>query len=143
DLEVRYAPDLPAVLKGLTFSVRPKEKIGVVGRTGSGKSTLALSLFRFIEASRGTIVVDGINIADIGTYDLRSNLTIIPQDPTLFSGTLRSNMDPFDEFSDDDIYTALRRVHLIQPASEVEQEEVNVFTDLNTSVSEGGQNFSQ
>ncbi|KAG0179991.1 hypothetical protein DFQ29_001398 [Apophysomyces sp. BC1021] len=140
DLEVRYAPDLQPVLKNLTFSVRAREKVGVVGRTGSGKSTLALSLFRFLEASRGSIFVDGVNIADIGTYDLRSNLTIIPQDPTLFSGTLRSNMDPFNQFSDADIFAALRRVHLIQ-ASTVE--ESNVFSDLDTPVSEGGRNFSQ
>lgn len=79
DLDVRYAPDLDLALKGLTFSIRAQEKIGVVGRTGSGKSTLALSLFRFIEATRGTIHIDGVNINDIGTYDLRSNLTIIPQ----------------------------------------------------------------
>ncbi|KAG0179987.1 hypothetical protein DFQ28_002186 [Apophysomyces sp. BC1034] len=140
DLEVRYAPDLQPVLKNLTFSIRAREKVGVVGRTGSGKSTLALSLFRFLEASRGSIIIDGVNIGDIGTYDLRSNLTIIPQDPTLFSGTLRSNMDPFNQFNDTDIFAALRRVHLIQTAG---MEETNVFSDLDTSVSEGGQNFSQ
>lgn len=79
DLVVRYAPDLDPVLKGLTFSVKPREKIGVVGRTGSGKSTLALSFFRFVEPSEGNIVIDGIDVCDIGTEDLRSNLTIIPQ----------------------------------------------------------------
>ncbi|KAG1241807.1 hypothetical protein G6F68_016489 [Rhizopus microsporus] len=109
DLEARYAADLDPVLKGLTFSIKPQEKIGVVGRTGSGKSTLALSFFRFVEATKGSIVIDGIDIKDLGTEDLRSNLTIIPQDPTLFSGSLRSNMDPFDQFEDEDIYTALRR----------------------------------
>lgn len=79
DLEVRYAPDLDPVLKGISFNVNPREKVGVVGRTGSGKSTLALSFFRFVEATRGSIVIDGIDIKDIGTEDLRGNLTIIPQ----------------------------------------------------------------
>lgn len=126
-------------------------------RTGSGKSTLALSFFRFVEASQGSIVIDNIDIKDLGTEDLRSNLTIIPQDPTLFSGTLRSNMDPFDEFQDKDIFAALCRVHLIPTSTassvtsvhgvvtEGEEEEVNanVFKDLSTNVSEGGKNFSQ
>ncbi|KAG2227320.1 hypothetical protein INT45_004275 [Circinella minor] len=149
DLEVRYAADLDPVLKGLTFSVKPREKIGVVGRTGSGKSTLALSFFRFVEATRGNIVIDDIDIKCIGTEDLRSNLTIIPQDPTLFSGTLRSNMDPFEQFSDDDIFTALKRVHLLPSDEdnfendELEAVNINVFHDLETSVSEGGKNFSQ
>ncbi|KAI8149056.1 P-loop containing nucleoside triphosphate hydrolase protein [Fennellomyces sp. T-0311] len=149
DLEVRYAPDLDPVLRGLSFSVNPREKIGVVGRTGSGKSTLALSFFRFVEASRGSIVIDNLDIKHIGTEDLRGSLTIIPQDPTLFSGTLRSNMDPFEQFSDDDIFTALRRVHLL-PSDDDEFEiesleavNANVFRDLETSVSEGGKNFSQ
>ncbi|KAI7849482.1 P-loop containing nucleoside triphosphate hydrolase protein, partial [Circinella umbellata] len=149
DLEVRYAADLDPVLKGLTFSVKPREKIGVVGRTGSGKSTLALSFFRFVEATRGNIVIDDIDIKCIGTEDLRGNLTIIPQDPTLFSGTLRSNMDPFEQFSDDDIFTALKRVHLLpSDADNFENDDSeavnsNIFHDLETSVSEGGKNFSQ
>ncbi|KAI8084874.1 P-loop containing nucleoside triphosphate hydrolase protein [Halteromyces radiatus] len=149
NLEVRYAPDLPAVLHDLSFSVNPQEKVGVVGTTGSGKSTLALSFFRFVEASKGSIVIDNIDISDLGTEDLRSNLTIIPQDPTLFSGTLRSNMDPFDQFSDDDIFIALRRVHLIPSDDDtIDETEIggvnsNVFKDLDTNVSEGGKNFSQ
>ncbi|GAA5817685.1 hypothetical protein MFLAVUS_011236 [Mucor flavus] len=152
DLVIRYAPDLDPVLKGLTFSVKPREKIGVVGRTGSGKSTLALSFFRFVEPSEGNIVIDGIDICDIGTEDLRSNLTIIPQDPVLFSGSLRSNLDPFDEFNDENIFAALRRVELISPEIDVssnqheeniEDSNFNIFLDLSSSVSEGGLNFSQ
>ncbi|KAG2202200.1 hypothetical protein INT47_002119 [Mucor saturninus] len=139
NLHVKYAPDLEPVLKGLSFSIKGKEKIGIVGRTGSGKSTLALAFFRFIESTEGSIVIDNINIADIGTKDLRSKLTIIPQDPVLFSGTLRSNMDPFDEFDEEAIYTALRRVHLMDDTLDNE----NIFADLNTVVSEGGNNFSQ
>jgi ABC-type multidrug transport system fused ATPase/permease subunit len=142
-------------LRGISFSVSPQEKIGVVGRTGSGKSTLALSFFRFVEASQGAIVIDGIDIKDLGTEDLRSNLTIIPQDPTLFSGTLRSNMDPFDSFKDEDIFTALRRVHLLSSEEEgstantvvtdstLDEVNANVFKDLDTPVTEGGKNFSQ
>ncbi|CAO3698324.1 unnamed protein product [Rhizopus stolonifer] len=142
DLQVRYAADLDPVLKNLNFSIKPQEKVGVVGRTGSGKSTLALSFFRFVEASQGSIVIDGIDIKDLGTEDLRSNLTIIPQDPTLFSGSLRSNMDPFDQFEDQDIFTALRRVHLLE-SEQVQSDNANVFKDLTTAVTEGGKNFSQ
>ncbi|KAI9018109.1 P-loop containing nucleoside triphosphate hydrolase protein [Phycomyces nitens] len=147
DLEVRYAAELDPVLKGLNFSIKPNEKVGVVGRTGSGKSTLALSFFRFVEASKGSIVIDNVDIKYIGTEDLRGNLTIIPQDPTLFSGSIRSNMDPFDQFTDDMIFTALRRVHLLPSDSDDDSEVVgvnaNVFKDLDTPVSEGGKNFSQ
>ncbi|CAO3626391.1 unnamed protein product [Cunninghamella blakesleeana] len=152
DLEVRYAKDLPAVIHNLSFTVNPQEKIGIVGATGSGKSTLALSFFRFVEASKGSITIDNVDISRIGTHDLRSNLTIIPQDPVLFSGTLRSNMDPFDEFTDEEIFTALRRVHLIpsidstnnetESIEEVAQVNENVFKDLNSNVTEGGKNFS-
>lgn len=86
DLVVGYAPDLPPVLKGLSFSVSPNERIGIVGRTGAGKSSLTLALFRFLEASEGSIHIDGIDISKISLYDLRSRLAIIPQDPVLFSG---------------------------------------------------------
>ncbi|GAN05655.1 multidrug resistance-associated ABC transporter [Mucor ambiguus] len=155
DLEIKYAADLGPVLKGISFSVKPQEKIGIVGRTGSGKSTLALSFFRFVEASQGSIVIDDIDIKDLGTEDLRSNLTIIPQDPTLFSGSLRSNMDPFDQFTDQDIFTALRRAHLLPTEegdnnvetvasdSTLNKVNANVFKDLTTNVTESGKNFSQ
>lgn len=98
NLEVRYAPDLDPVLKGLTFSVKPREKIGVVGRTGSGKSTLALSFFRFVEPTEGSIVIDGVNICDIGTADLRSNLTIIPQGNILHVCIIKYVHVIFDSF---------------------------------------------
>ncbi|KAH9932956.1 multidrug resistance-associated ABC transporter [Fomitopsis serialis] len=146
NLVIRYAPDLPDVLHNLNFTIAPGEKIGVLGRTGSGKSTLALSFFRFVEPVEGRILVDGLDIADMGLTDLRSKLTIIPQDPTILSGTLRSTLDVFNEYEDAEIYEALRRVHLI-PASNVPSEDsetinANVFRNLDSSVSEGGDNFS-
>ncbi|KAH9932951.1 ATP-binding cassette transporter [Fomitopsis serialis] len=146
NLVIRYAPDLPDVLHNLNFTIAPGEKIGVLGRTGSGKSTLALSFFRFVEPVEGRILVDGLDIAKMGLTDLRSKLTIIPQDPTILSGTLRSTLDVFNEYEDAEIYEALRRVHLI-PASDVPSEDpemvnANVFRDLDSSVSEGGDNFS-
>ncbi len=89
---IRYSPELPAVLKNLNFSTRKAEKIGVVGRTGAGKSTLSLAFLRILPFSEGKIIIDGIDISTIGLSDLRSKLTIIPQDPVLFSGTLVNNM---------------------------------------------------
>ncbi|KAJ2928533.1 hypothetical protein H1R20_g8544, partial [Candolleomyces eurysporus] len=143
DLVVRYAPDLPDVLHHLNFEIRPGEKVGILGRTGSGKSTLALSLFRFVEPTQGRIVVDGVDISKIGLADLRGKLTIIPQDPSILSGTLRSTLDLFDEYEDAEIYEALRRVHLIPSDSESTPEgnsetvNANVFRDLDFS-----ENFS-
>ncbi|KKZ63159.1 hypothetical protein EMCG_02536 [[Emmonsia] crescens] len=113
NLVVAYAPDLPPVLNGLSFNVDKNQRVGVVGRTGAGKSSLTLALFRFLEARGGTIHVDGIDISKIKLHDLRSRLAIIPQDPVLFSGTVRSNLDPFEEFSDTELRDALERVHLV------------------------------
>jgi len=112
-LTMKYAPDAPEVIKDISFTIKAGEKVGVVGRTGSGKSTFAISLFRFMDPAKGTIHIDGIDICKIGLQDLRSNLTIIPQDPILFKGTLRSNLDPFGEREDRELWEALRRSHLI------------------------------
>ncbi|OAX78566.1 hypothetical protein ACJ72_07125 [Emergomyces africanus] len=109
----RYRPDLDPVLKNVTFSVQPGERVGIVGRTGAGKSSLALALFRGLEAESGRILLDNVDIGQIGLKDLREAITIVPQDPTLFTGTIRSNLDPFGLLTDDQIFTALRRVHLI------------------------------
>ncbi|KAJ9657678.1 hypothetical protein H2201_008084 [Coniosporium apollinis] len=158
NLVVGYAPDLPPVLKGLTFDVEPNERVGVAGRTGAGKSSLTLALFRFLEAREGSIYIDGVDISKIKLYDLRSRLAIIPQDPVLFSGTVRSNLDPFNEHSDVELREALARVHLIasessEGSSTHEPEpsgsstpthtNTNPFSTLSTPISEGGQNLSQ
>ncbi|KAI8838753.1 hypothetical protein BJ741DRAFT_600512 [Chytriomyces cf. hyalinus JEL632] len=114
NLSIRYAPDQPRVLKQLEFTVKPGEKIGVVGRTGAGKSTLSLAFFRIVPFDEGTISIDGMDIAQMGLHDLRSRLTIIPQDPVLFEGTIRSNLDPFSEYSDADLWQVLKATHVLE-----------------------------
>ena len=137
-LVVSYSPELPPVLKGLTFTVESNERVGVVGRTGSGKSTLALALFRFVEARQGKILIDGIDTSEVKLHALRRGLAIVPQHPTLFTGTIRSNLDPFNYYSETELRNAIERVHLADPNNDTE----NSFT-LDTAVSEGGENFSQ
>ncbi|KAF0561148.1 P-loop containing nucleoside triphosphate hydrolase protein [Gigaspora margarita] len=148
NLEVKYAPDLEPVLHRISFNVESQEKIGLVGRTGSGKSTISLALFRFVEPSYGKILIDEIDISSIGVEDLRSRITIIPQDPILFTGTIRSNLDAFSQYEDSEILESLRRVHLIPFSEDVDatsfsRDDNNLFKNLNTPVSEGGKNFSQ
>ena len=112
NFSLRYRDELPLVIKNLSCSIRGGEKIGVAGRTGSGKSTLLCSLFRIVEAAEGWIEIDGVNTSNIPLGVLRSKMSIIPQDPTLFSGSLRYNLDPFDEHSDEEIWSALELAHL-------------------------------
>ncbi|KAL0435883.1 UNVERIFIED_CONTAM: ABC transporter C family member 4 [Sesamum radiatum] len=112
NLQVRYRPDTPLVLKGITLSITGGEKIGVVGRTGGGKSTLIQVLFRLVEPSGGKIIIDGIDISALGLHDLRSRFGIIPQEPVLFEGTVRSNIDPTGLYSDDEIWKSLERCQL-------------------------------
>lgn len=113
DYSTRYRADLEPVLKKLTFSIQPGERVGIVGRTGAGKSSLTLAMFRGLEAYEGKIILDDIDIGSIGLQDLRQAITIVPQDPTLFTGTVRSNLDPFTLFTDEEIWATLRRVQLI------------------------------
>ena len=108
----RYRQGLDLCLKNVNFKVYSNEKIGIVGRTGAGKSSLTLALFRIIEAAQGSILIDSVDISTLGLYELRSKLTIIPQDPVLFSGTLRDNLDPFQENSDLQIWSSLEDAHL-------------------------------
>ncbi len=117
------------ILKDLTFTVNPGEKIGVVGRTGAGKSTIIQCLLRLSEAHKGSIHIDGINVLEIGLHDLRRKISIIPQDPILFTGTVRYNLDPFSEYSDQQLWNALEEVEL-----------KNVVQALDYRVSDG--NFS-
>lgn len=112
EFKVRYRKGLDLVLNGITFKVNGGEKVGIVGRTGAGKSSLTLALFRIIEAAEGKIFIDNVDISSLGLHTLRSRLTIIPQDPVLFSGSLRMNLDPFGIHSDEQIWRALEHAHL-------------------------------
>ncbi|XP_076936101.1 ABC transporter C family member 4-like [Bidens hawaiensis] len=111
-LEVRYRPNTPLVLKGITLNIQGGQKIGVVGRTGGGKSTLIQVLFRLVEPAAEVIVIDGIDISTLGLHDPRSRFGIIPQEPILFEGTVRSNIDPIGQHSDDEIWKSLEHCQL-------------------------------
>ncbi|KAI9326309.1 ATP-dependent bile acid permease [Obelidium mucronatum] len=166
NLEMRYAPEQSPVLSDVSFSIRGGEKVGIVGRTGAGKSSLSLSLFRIVEPSKGTITIDGYDISTIGLFDLRSKITMVPQDPILFAGTIRSNLDPFGEYDDVALWSCLKQVRFLESmqslsaksntvdlersssvltlasASSVSESERTGIT-LEATVSEGGSNFSQ
>uniref|UniRef100_A0AC11AXC6 ATP binding cassette subfamily C member 5 n=1 Tax=Ovis aries TaxID=9940 RepID=A0AC11AXC6_SHEEP len=133
--EMRYQENLPLVLKKVSFTIKPKEKIGIVGRTGSGKSSLGMALFRLVELCGGCIKIDGVRISDIGLADLRSKLSIIPQEPVLFSGTVRSNLDPFNQYTEDQIWDALERTHMKECIAQLPLK-------LESEVMENGDNFS-
>ncbi|KAK5948688.1 ATP-binding cassette transporter yor1 [Knufia fluminis] len=121
NVEMRYRAELPLVLQGLSFQIRGGERVGIVGRTGAGKSSIMSALFRLTELSGGQIKIDDVNIAEVGLQDLRSRLAIIPQDPTLFRGTIRSNLDPFNEHSDLALWDALRKADLVGETQEVNE----------------------
>lgn len=110
DVVMRYRDDLPPALKGVSFKTAPREKLGVVGRTGAGKSSLAVAIWRMTEISEGCILLDGVDTRIMGTCDLRERLSIIPQDPIIFSGTVRTNVDPLGVYSDKQVWDALERV---------------------------------
>ncbi|KAJ8445566.1 hypothetical protein Cgig2_012454 [Carnegiea gigantea] len=134
-LQVRYALHMPLVLRGITCTFQGGKKTGIVGRTGSGKSTLIQALFRIVEPASGQIIIDGVNVSSIGLHDLRSRLSIIPQDPTMFEGTIRSNLDPLEEYSDEQIWDALDKCQL---GDEVRKKEAK----LESPVTENGENWS-
>ncbi|XP_076852211.1 multidrug resistance-associated protein 1 isoform X2 [Brachyhypopomus gauderio] len=132
---LRYRDDLELAIHDIDITIEGGEKVGIVGRTGAGKSSLTLGLFRIIEAAEGRIQIDGVNIADMGLHDLRSRITIIPQDPVLFSGSLRMNLDPFDRYSDEEVWRALELAHLKSFVSGLPDK-------LQHECSEGGENLS-
>ncbi|PSN47509.1 hypothetical protein C0J52_02251 [Blattella germanica] len=134
-MSLTYSKDGPQVLKNISLSINSAEKIGIVGRTGAGKSSLITALFRLADISHGSIKIDGIDISRLGLHDLRSNISIIPQEPALFSGLLRENLDPFSQFSDAVLWSALEEVEMKQAVEDLP-------AGLSHKVSEGGSNFS-
>ncbi|XP_020206051.1 ABC transporter C family member 10 isoform X1 [Cajanus cajan] len=134
-LKVRYKLDGPLILHGITCTFKAGHKTGIVGRTGSGKSTLIGALFRLVEPAGGKIVVHGIDISSIGLHYLRSRFGVIPQDPTLFNGSVRYNLDPLSQHSDQEIWEVLGKCQLREVVQEKEE-------GLNSSVVEDGSNWS-
>ena len=134
-VSARYRPELPLVLENVTFTVNANEKVGVVGRTGSGKSTLMNLLFRIIELDSGSIRIDGVDIAKLGLKQLRSAISMLPQDPTLFTGTIRENIDPFEQYTDSQLWDALEKAQMKEALSKLPEK-------LSTPVGEGGDSFS-
>ncbi|KAJ2556689.1 hypothetical protein EV175_001836 [Coemansia sp. RSA 1933] len=135
DYSTRYREGLDLVLKDLTFRVMPNQKVGIVGRTGAGKSSLTLALFRIVEAAKGQILLDGEDIAKYGLFDVRSKLSIIPQDPILFAGSVRENLDPFNNYTDQEVWDALHHARLAEFIRSKDE-------GLDFAVSQGGDNFS-
>jgi ABC-type multidrug transport system fused ATPase/permease subunit len=133
DYSVKYRPDTKVVLKNLNFVIKPGEKIGIVGRTGSGKSTLCLCLFRIIEADKGKILIDDVNISNIGLSLLRDIITVIPQDPTLLEGTLRENLDPSGKHDDES---------MIQYMKIIGMDYIIKHNGLDFKIKENGDNLS-
>ncbi|KAJ7591654.1 multidrug resistance-associated ABC transporter [Mycena floridula] len=140
DVEMAYREGLPLVLKGVSFSIKPGEKVGIVGRTGAGKSSLLQSLFRIVELQSGRIVVDGVDVREIGLDTLRSRLALVPQDSTLFLGTLRENLDPQNSRTDAELITVLQRAWLLP--SEGTDPVAEAKFSLSSTVSDEGGNFS-
>ncbi|CAN6604830.1 ATP-dependent bile acid permease [Trichomonascus vanleenenianus] len=136
ELCLRYADDTPLVLKQVSCTINPGEKVGVVGRTGAGKSTLISALFRFLVPVSGSIEIDGVDIATLNLLELRRALAIIPQDPTLFTGTLQSNLDPFNSYNAEELGEALQKVHFWETVHHGDR-------SLSYAISEGGSNLSQ
>lgn len=135
DVQMRYREELDLVLKGVDVLISGGEKVGVVGRTGSGKSSLMIAILRMVEIADGRISVDGVNLHDLGLNDVRNNITIIPQDPVVFSGTIRFNLDPFNKHSEAELWDALEKSHLKEFVQEFEG-------GLDAQVSEYGENMS-
>lgn len=134
DVKMCYRPGLPLVLKGISFDVKPGQKVGIVGRTGAGKSSITVALYRLVELLSGKITIDNVDISTLGLRTLRSKIAIIPQDPVLFSGTLRSNLDPFEQHDDARLYDAMKRACLDVDSGRY---------PLDAAVADEGSNFSE
>ncbi|KAJ2358688.1 Canalicular multispecific organic anion transporter 1, partial [Coemansia sp. RSA 2618] len=155
DYSMRYRPNSNLVLCNLSFSVGSQEKVGVVGRTGAGKSSLTQAIMRMVEPASGRVIIDGIDVSTIGVHDLRSRISIIPQDPTLFYGTIRDNLDPKNEYTDEEVWAAIRKTrigYLLEKPMEKYKEDPDDDDDddgiwlegvgLKKWVKYGGSNFS-
>ncbi|KAJ3514014.1 hypothetical protein NMY22_g14878 [Coprinellus aureogranulatus] len=141
DVKMAYREGLPLVLKGISFDIRPGEKVGIVGRTGAGKSSLLQVLFRMVEVQSGKVDIDGVNIRDIGLETLRSRLALVPQDSILFLGTLRDNLDPQRLRTDAELISVLQRAWLL-PRDGVKDPVAEAKFSLDSSVGDEGSNFS-
>ncbi|RXW22412.1 hypothetical protein EST38_g3441 [Candolleomyces aberdarensis] len=141
NVDLVYRPGLPLVLKNVSFSIRPREKVGIVGRTGAGKTSLLQALFRTVELSAGSIEIDGVDVRKVGLETLRTRLALVPQDNTLFMGTLRDNLDPHHLRTDAEILAALQRASLLPAQGVVDQVAEDKFR-LDASVTDEGSNFS-
>jgi ATP-binding cassette, subfamily C (CFTR/MRP), member 1 len=138
--KLRYRPGLPLVLKGLDLSIPEFSKVGIVGRTGAGKSTLMTALLRIVELDEGKLFIDGVDTSTLGLARLRSRIAVIPQDPVLFTGTVKSNLDPFDEYSEEKLCQVLTRVGLM--SLEPTMSGSTAIKSLSDAVLDGGSNFS-
>ncbi|KYR00638.1 ABC transporter C family protein [Tieghemostelium lacteum] len=135
NVEIKYRDNMDPVIRDLSFTIEGNEKIGIVGRTGSGKSTIGGSLLRLVECSEGTILIDGIDISQVSLNDLRQRLSVVPQDPFIFSGSLRLNVDPFDQSTDEEIWNALEKVQLKKQVQ-------NLPMKLQSQMNEAGEGWS-
>lgn len=134
NVSMKYNPNDPLILKNLNFAILPHEKIGIVGRTGAGKTSIISALFQLYDIE-GSIIIDNVDITKLPLEESRSKISIIPQDPVLFSGSLRKNLDPFEEYDDEVLLDALEQVELKSIVAEL-------ASGLNATVSESGSNFS-
>jgi ABC-type multidrug transport system fused ATPase/permease subunit len=138
NVRMRYRPELPLVLEDLSIHIKAGERVGIVGRTGAGKSSIAAALLRLTEICGGSIMIDDVDIRSIGLDTLRPRLAMIPQDPMLFQGTIRSNLDPFGNYPDSELWTALHRARWVVTAEAENEKRV----DLDVTVEDEGKNFS-